>query len=84
VIPRLLKRRRRSIPRHLAAEALRRGDCMFCAFGDCAGAPAPFGLRDPDDDYAEILTRYLADAFAPRNKPHTRADDEGYVRMVSA
>jgi hypothetical protein len=46
---RRLLRRRRTVPRRHAADALREGRCMFAMHGDCAPTACPVGLRRTDD-----------------------------------
>jgi hypothetical protein len=59
---RLLRRRRRTVPRRHAAEALEHGCCLFAARGDCADGVCPIGLRNPDDIYAVLVcARHVAD-----------------------
>jgi len=53
---RRLLRKRRTVPRRAAAEALGNGSCMFAGLGECAQTGAvPVGLRDHDDIDAVLV-----------------------------
>lgn len=60
----LVRRRRRTVPRRLAATALRQGRCLFAVHGDCDPAIAVVGLRHDGDLDAVLACR--------RHLPHLR------------
>lgn len=51
----LVRRRRRTVPRRRAANALRAGACLYACHGDCDPIVAPVGLRDRDDVDAVLV-----------------------------
>lgn len=57
-----LKRLRRTVPRHHAADALRQGLCLFACRGDCAPDVCPVGLRGSDDvDLVLVCATHVRD-----------------------
>lgn len=79
MIPRL-RRLRRTVPRHQAADALRQGACLFACRGDCGPTVCAVGLRGPDDgDLILICSQHMRDLR--RLRPYEAERLRRYLRV---